>query len=127
MDHNNAELTDAHWEGVEKAGDINEIIAQMVEHHELGDYRFETRYPEEHAHYRRISGEFLASDVPQVSRLGFRMERVLLELNETDKTFAKHVPGKPVPRQGRKQIDLMTRAFQNLAEACDALPVGKER
>ncbi|WP_173117013.1 hypothetical protein [Paenibacillus qinlingensis] len=124
---NNTELTDHQWELIEKAGRINEIIAQITERCELGDFRFETRHPDDHAQYQSIAGEFRTSGIPQLSRLAFRMDRVLLELTETDKTFAQYVPGKPVPRHARKQIDLMARAFQNLVSACEALPIGKGR
>ncbi|MFC6458602.1 hypothetical protein [Paenibacillus vulneris] len=90
------------------------LFARVTADYAPGEYRFAERYPAEHKEYRTIYTEFMASDDPALTRFGFRMKRLLFELNETDQTFQRN---RQESRQARKQLDLLLRAMRQLNEA----------
>jgi hypothetical protein len=118
------EMYDADWRKCERVSEILDVIYGVTRDFDAGNYRFPSRYPGEHAEYRRLASEFKASNRLELARLGFRMDRMLLELNETDKTFQKFNNGS---RQTRKQLDLFQQTLTKLIDAVQALPIGGER
>ncbi|MBE1443889.1 hypothetical protein [Paenibacillus sp. OAS669] len=97
-----------------RSAELFRLFERLTADYAPGEYRFAERYPAEHKEYRTIYTEFLASEDPALVRVGFRMKRFLLELDETDRTFKRN---RQESRQARKQLDLLRRATRQLDEA----------
>lgn len=106
-------MDDVVYAKLDRAAVLFQLFECVITDYKPGDYRFAERYPQENVEYCAIFTEFIDSNDLALARVGFRMKRLLLEINESDRTFQRGRPS----RQSRKQLDLMYKALQQLEAA----------
>jgi hypothetical protein len=106
------------YEQLERVGQINKIIADMIDNYLPGNYRFVQRNPEESFEYGLLALCFSVSSVPELATVGQRMHELMTALHDTDRVFNEY-SGDKAPLH--KQLDLLRAALGNMDDACVAL------
>jgi hypothetical protein len=101
----------------EHCGKVLAIIDQLLGIEKAGNYRLSDRYPIETAEFGRIAVSFRESGIPQLAAFGYRMQNVILEMDEYDRTCRENAP----ERTQRRQKRLFREALRRYVTAADQL------
>lgn len=103
---------------IERAAEMFGLIAEATDRLRPGEYHIETTFPDECREYTTIAREFRASNIPELSHFGYRMQALLREVTETDRTY-RHYPADS--RTARRQLGLMRKAIEKTLDAAQLM------